>query len=473
MILIRRLPKIQKAVWAIFLVSLPVTSFPLFPGFMGQSVLVRPLALYPLLGLLILVTLPRLFTRPLARTLIPFFVFLVVGLLSTTFAFTRGIEPNLTTTVGDRAVRTLVTLALGSLFYLAVALTPKTEDDLRFTLTWLYIGFGIALLWGSFQVVYILKFDRSYFNILNEIQRLISSRKLFTKRISGMTYEPSWFAEQITFLLMPWLFSAAISKYSVFRWRFRGVTVEILLLGWASIVLLFTYSRGGLALFAVLFGLSWLLKPHPQDSPRKIDWASLGKSLAQIGVILIFLGAIVFMAGQKNGYFSRLWGYWTDEESQGSYLYYIAFDQRFVLWETAYHIFEDYPLLGVGLGNYTFYFDEYLPDREYRNPEIFLKLVPDVGRNQIVTVKNMFVRILSETGIVGTAAFAAFLIALGGCVLYLLLTKQVVPQFWGRAGLLGLTAFFVVTFSIDSFAIPNMWVVFGLITASAQVFNPA
>jgi O-antigen ligase len=466
------LPQIRKIMWAVFLVTLPVTSFPHFPGFMGKSVLVRPLALYPLFGLIILVTLPRFLTKSLPLTIVPFLAFLGFAIFSTIFAFTRGIESNLAISVEGRAVRTLITLVLGSLFYLTVALFPKSEEDLRFSLIWLYIGFAIALLWGSFQVVYILKFNRQYFTFLNEIQHIFSARKLFTKRISGLTYEPSWFAEQITFLLMPWLFSAVISKISVFRWRFRWVTVELILLGWAAVVLLFTYSRGGLALFTILVVLSWFMRPRAKSGQQNFNYRSFVKRLAQIGLILIVLIAIVYIVGQQNQYFARLWGYWTDEEAEGTFLYYIAFDQRFILWETAYRVFADHPILGVGLGNFTFFFDEYLPDRQYKNPEIFLKLVPDIGRNLIVTAKNLFVRLLAETGIVGTATFISFLVAILGCSINLYLSPDQNVRFWGRAGILGLVAFLVVTFSVDSFAIPNMWVVFGLITASAQIFPP-
>jgi len=180
---------------------------------------------------------------------------------------------------------------------------------------------------------------------------------------------------------------------------------------------------------------------------------------------------VVVVAAQKNNYFARLWGYWTDEEAEGTYLYYIAFSQRLAYWETAYRIFEDHPVMGIGLGNFTFYFEEYLPYRQLRNPELLSKLVPDVGRNQVVTVKNFMIRLLAETGIVGTSMFVVFLVSLSGCVIFLLLSSQVEGRFWGKAGLLGLIAFLPVTLSIDSFAIPNMWVIFGLITASAHVFG--
>jgi len=463
--------KAQNIFWAMFLLSLPVTSFPYFPGFMGKDVLVRPLTLYPLLVLVVIVLIPRLFTQRIPRTLLPFAAFLVLAFTSTILALTQDINPPIDLSVAGRLLRTLATLLLGGMFYLTVSLVPQKPEDLRFTLTWLYAGFAVALLWASFQIVYVLKFNQNYFSFLNELQKLVSIRKLFDKRVSGMTYEPSWFAEQLTFVLMPWLFASVTERYSVFRWRYRWFTIELLLLGWSAIALLFTYSRGGLVLFIILLIISLILGLRRMVAPTANRRRNFLKVILLIGLVLLVFALVVVVAAQKNNYFARLWGYWTDEEAEGTYLYYIAFSQRLAYWETAYRIFEDHPVMGIGLGNFTFYFEEYLPYRQLRNPELLSKLVPDVGRNQVVTVKNFMIRLLAETGIVGTSMFVVFLVSLSGCVIFLLLSSQVEGRFWGKAGLLGLIAFLPVTLSIDSFAIPNMWVIFGLITASAHVFG--
>jgi O-antigen ligase len=213
--------------------------------------------------------------------------------------------------------------------------------------------------------------------------------------------------------------------------------------------------------------IAYRKRRHQEDK----RWRQILRIALLVGLVLLILVTVVFVVAQRNNYFSRLWTYWTDEESEGTYLYYIAFDQRFVYWETAYKIFGDHPVLGIGLGNLTFYFPEYLPDRQYRNSELLLKLVPEEGRNQIVTVKNFFLRILTETGVLGFSTFLTFLIALTGCVFFLFYSPDQNANFWGMAGLLGMVALLPVTLSVDSFAIPNMWVVFGLITASTHIFK--
>ncbi len=465
------LPKAQKIVWAIFLLTLPVTSFPFFPGGVGGRTEVRPLSLYPLVVLVLLVTIPRLFSRPIPRTAFPLAAFGLAAIASTAFAFTQGIDPDIGISLSSRTIRMLVTLVIGIAFYITVAVTPTSRQEMRFSLRWLYGGFVMALLWGSIQISYILFYTPEFFAFIEHLQGFISVRGLFETRISGMTYEPNWFAEQITFLLMPWLFAAVLSNYTAFRWRFRWLTIEMLLLAWASIVLIYTYSRTGYVLWFVQLILAFLFRPRRISEMGK-SWGLIAKRVLQVGVLVVAIGLVVFVAGSRNPYFSRLWNYFSDEDAVGSYIQYIAVSQRIAYWETAYHIYEEFPWMGIGLGNYTFYFEEKLSDRPlFPTPELLRKFTPADGSNRVVVPKNFFVRILAETGLLGTAAFLAFLVAVLGCSLYLYMASHPEARFLGQAGLLSLVVFLGVAFSVDSFASPNMWVLFGLITASAQIFS--
>ena len=471
------LPKLEKVFWVLFLLSLPITSFPVFPTGLGGSTLVRPLSVYPLLILLAIGVLPKLFTRPVTRTLLPFFAFILILVTSVILAFVRGVDPVVGISFEGRVARSIITLFLGGSFYLAVVIIPDSPEKLWSSLRWLYVGFGLALLWGSIQALYVIRFQPSYFQLLSKIQQSISIRKLFPTRISGLTYEPNWFAEQITFLLIPFLFSAVFSGFSVFnmRIRWRWLTVELIMLIWAIGVLIFTFSRTGMILLAVQLVLVFLFRPRNQQYSRfsgdHEKWKLTVKRILQSAMVLFILVVIIFIAGSRNNYFARLWNYWTDEERTGQYLQYIAFDQRFTYWETAYRMFEANPALGVGLGNFTFYFEEFLPDRPlHPTPELLIKIVPEEGRSQITTVKGLLPRLLAESGIIGLSFFLGFLTALIGCAIFLIMSMEKDAQFWGRAGILGLVVFFIVSFSFDSFSLPNMWVVFGFITAAAQVY---
>lgn len=463
-----------KILWALLFLTLPVTSFPYIPAELGGKTLVRPLAIYPLIALVLLVTLPRLIKRPLPRTFLPLIAFILAAALSSLMSFSTETEGLLGVSAIDRMVRSLATLGLGVAFYLTVVLLIRDWQDIEFSMRWLYAGFGVALLWGSAQSLYIIHFNKIYFRLLNQIQGLISTRKLFDDRISGLTYEPKWFAEQICFLLLPWLLSAVISKRSLFRWRFKWVTVEWLLLAWATGILFFTFSRTGLFLAVVLFVISFLIaraKAHQANLDNTgQNYSIKSKLLLEASLLIVSLITIIVIVGSQNPYFSRIWRYWTEAKTRNrTYLEYIAFQQRFVYWKTAFNMFEEQPLLGVGLGNYAFYFKDALPEQYYRLPELIRQVTPVEGRNRLITPKNLLARLLAETGVLGLMTFHCFIMAVLGCALKLLCTQQTEIKNFGLGSALSIVVFMVITFSFDSFAIPNMWIVFGLITAAAHL----
>jgi O-antigen ligase len=479
----RSLPGILSAVsrvcWVVFLISLPVTSFPYFPGNFGGGTLVRPLSIYPLLILMVLVIFPRFLTRPLPRTLLAFLPFVLVAVASTFLASLRNIEGLQGVSVTERMLRALATLGLGGSIYLAITLWPESRKDLRFSIRWLYAGFALALIWGTLQTIYVVHFNSDWFELLRTAQRFISTRRLFTNRVSGMTYEPNWFADQIVFILLPWLLAAVLSGTSVFRWRWKFLTIEWLLLAWSVAILPFTFSRAGLLILLVLVVVAVLFfrgKGWGSGESKQGGVSLLLRRALEIVAILAVLAGGIYFAGTRNVFFSRLWDFFQNRPTGGAlhyigdYFEYLGFGARFAYWGTAYRVYEEAPLLGVGLGNYAFYFEEKLPDRPLATvPEVLRLIVPEVGRNRLITAKNLYLRLLAETGLVGTASFLAFIVAIFGCALFLWFSPGPEARFWGIGSLMGMLAFLMVAFSFDSFAVPNMWVVFGFITAAARL----
>ncbi len=471
--------KISKICWILFLVTLPFTSFPFFPGNIGGGTLVRPLSIYPLILLLALVILPRFFTKPLPKTVLALLPFIIIAVASTLLAVLQGIENLQGVSVISRMLRGLVTLGVGTMIYLAVTIWPIKKEDLNSSLRWLYVGFIAALSWGTLQAIYVIRFSPRWFDLMSAAQRYFSTRRLFTNRVSGLTYEPNWFADQISFLLLPWLLASVLSGTSVFKWRWRWVTIESLLLVWALAILPFTFSRAGLLVMLVLVIVGVLFfrsrksdEPNGEDQVRKFPWRRVGEG----AILVAILGAVIFFAGSRNEFFARIWEYWQRAPNEGyaryilNYFEYLGFGARFTYTETAYRVYEDNPILGVGLGNYAFYFNEKLSDRPLAAiPEVLRLVVPDSGTNRLITPKNLILRIMAETGILGLVTFIGFIMAILGCAMYLWLSPQSGVKFWGVGGLLSLIAFSLVVYSFDSFAIPNMWVVFGLITAAMRI----
>jgi len=472
----RILKAIQQAAWILFLVFLPLTAFPFFPTGFGGGTLVRPLSFYPLLILLVVITFPRMLAKPLPKPVIALFPFLLISCASSALSLLSIVEPSLGVTVLDRTLRGLITLGAGAAMYITVSLYPRSPDELNAALRYIYAGFSLAMLWGSMQILYVLDYSPAYFQTISQIQRLFSIRKLFETRISGLTYEPNWYAEQISILLLPWLIAALIQGYSVFRWRWRFFTVEWLLLAWALINLGFTFSRAGFLNLIVLaiFGLI-LFRVNKSQSKTTTDhptgWI---KRLLEIFALLIVVVGMIYVIGRNNTFFSRMWNYWSvkKDTSLESYIEYIGFGARTAYLETALHIYQAYPILGVGVSNYAFYFDEMFPDRPLAPmPELVRILTPEAGRDRLITPKNLYARTLAETGLIGMAAFIAFLLSICGCALYLWLSPNPAFKYWGIAGLLAFLVVLVSANSYDSYAIPNLWVSLGLISAAANIYD--
>ncbi len=475
---LQSIPVLQRVLWAAFLMALPVTSFPFFPPAFGGEALVRPLSLYPLSILVFFVVLPRLFRRSLPGALLALSPFILLAFASSLLSLLRGIEPALGISVTARVMRGLTTLLIGCAIYLAIALLPENKDDLRFSLRWLYTGCAVALFWGSLQAVYVLHYSPGWFTWMSKMQAMVSYRRLLPERISGLTYEPHWFAEQIIVLLLPGLLASVLNGVTAFKRRWRWLTIEWLLFVWAVILLPFTFSRSGVLNLVLLIGASLLLFYRPGNksgaqinASRQLPTASRLPLRISLAVCLVL--APVYLVGTRNPFFSRLWDYWRQENaSLTGYLSYLGFDARLAFGEAAYNAYLAYPAFGIGLGNYAFYFEEMLPYRPVAAlPEILRLITPEKGRDRLVTSKNFYLRLLSETGIVGTIAFFGFVISLCGSALYLWLAPEKEWRFWGAYSLIGLTAFALSAMTFDSFVIPNMWVVFGLITAGTRIYR--
>ncbi len=376
---------------------------------------------------------------------------------------------------------------------------PETQHELRFSLRAIYTGISLAMAWGTLQAYNILIPSPAYFGWLEKVQKKISIRPLKIDRISGMTYEPHWFAEQIILLLVPYALAAVLYNVTVFRWRWRRLTVEMLLLGWAIVLLPFTFSRAGLLNLVILTILSiLLLRPNtvarsiesnpvlrsttptpggPAEKFRAPSQRSRIRRLAEIGALTIIIIAPIYFIGTKNPFFARIWGYWQNPNEHSStttnlvgYISYIGFDARLIYAQAAYHTYLAYPMLGVGLGNYAFYFEEMLPYRSIAEvPEVLSMITPIMGRDRLITAKNFFLRILAETGILGGITFLVFLIIILGYALYLWLSPEKEWKYWGAASLCGLIAFSISSLTFDSFVIPNMWILLGLVTAATRI----
>jgi O-antigen ligase len=141
----------------------------------------------------------------------------------------------------------------------------------------------------------------------------------------------------------------------------------------------------------------------------------------------------------------------------------LAFAERTVYWTTAFRTFGEHPILGVGPGNSGFYFENILPAYGRNLTEI--QNVLNLQQYGFPNPKNFWVRLLAENGIIGFLCFTTWLSIVGIASGFLWRKGGGYSQLIGLAGLIGIITFFVEGFSLDTYALPHNWILFGLVTA--------
>jgi len=457
------LDKIARALWAAALLTLPVTSFRYFP--VGETTYERPLAFFPL-ALLAPVLLVQLIrgktTFPRAGALTPLTAFVLAALAASLIGVL--FDPLIMRGQGviGRVVRAWATVIIGLVFFISAVWMNRSEDDLRFTIKWMLAGFVLDVLWSGVQgaTFYLHVLPRS---LVTQWQRAFSMRELIkTNRINGMAFEPAWLAGQISTVYLPWLFALLLTRERVTRFKW----LEPVLLACAALLLLATFSRGGLLTVAATVVLTFLFVGREQIHLTWTWFASGfrrgGAWLWRVGVLILVIaaitGAFLFLA-QKN-YISSLWNSQVNSVEEFIIQNYAGARAAYI-WG-AMGAYNDHPLTGVGLGASGFYIYNNLPDWALTFvPEIANQLSPT--SNLYPNPKNLYVRLLAETGLIGFFLYLAFQFSILGDAILALKQKSAIWRYLGVASIFTWIALIFYNMTQDSFATPNLWINIGVL----------
>lgn len=472
--------------WWLLLVSVPVTSFPLVERTIGGET-VSPLALAPLLLLLMIWLIPYLLRGGrLPAEVGPLLLFGLVATGSTVLAQVLGIEPYKSQTALSRSIRGLATLGIGVGFYLCASIVSRDRGRLVASLRAIYVGGLVALLWSAAQAWYIL-FTEGYIPpALNELHRLLSVRDLFWDRVTGLAFEPSWFGNQMVVLYLPLTVGSLVCARSAFGDRRSSLLVEAGLTVFGVAMLLLSRSRISIASFVLISfallaygswrGAGWVLRRvSGQRSGGSRFVARL--AIAAVGLVVLVVGllAVARRAIESDPRTERILATPRQIESirrEHPYesIYAVAnrgaFAERLVYWTAGIWPFERYPVLGVGLGNAGFFFEDGLPAFGHQLVEI--RQLLDAANPNFPNPKSLWIRLLAETGLVGFASFMVWLIVLTTSGLLLVKGGRGIDRAIGAAGLLAILAQTVEGFSLDTFALPQLWLMMGLLTGAAH-----
>jgi O-antigen ligase len=483
---LRWVERLRWGAWVALLLSVPVTSFPFFPSFVGLGeTLVRPLALYPL-GLLVLLDLVPYLVRGgrLPRLVLPLAAFALVALLATGLSLLEPALPVRHQLPLTRGLRAIVTLALGGGFFLVTLRMASRSSGLEASVRWMLVGMGLAGVWGLLQASRLLV-RWPYYAPLNTVQRLFSTRDMHLYRVTGLSYEPSWFADQLVTLALPFLLAGLLSGHRLFRGRW-GRVAEWGLFALFVFNLIMTYSRGGVVAFALSAGVGlafllgsrwksairWLLGLAPTGDRVRNRWLHAVLRLASVTAAVVALVVGLGWLLSRSGYFALLWTRLERIGNLTSYIIAVGGGTRLAMASASWQGFLQRPWFGLGLGQSGFYILDHLPGWSLdRIEEITLLLSPTTY--SLPNPKNLWIRLLVETGLVGTLLFLVFLGLLFAGTLALLRSADRRARCLGGAGLMAWLAITVSGFSLDSFALPTMWIALGFVSAAIWMFIEA
>jgi len=478
--------------WLMLLITIPWTSSRWVVKIIGQTP-VSPLALIPLVLLIFVWFIPYILRGgKLPVYSWPLLALLAVVIIADASAFFLPLEPYKGKTLLSREIRALITLGIGFAFYHLASLMPDSEAKIRDSLRALYCGAIITMVWASVQSYYVLDGIDEMPNNFIKLHRQFVIRQPIRHRVSGLAFEPSWLADQLVVLYLPLWFSSVINRFSVLRkWR-SWVSVELILGIWGIMILALTFSRGGYLTFFTIAGALYLLGIWKLTGwlSRRILSAKRAAyrvrlrvlqtlfSLILISVFVGAVGAVAVFVSERDSRMMNLLGIPAQiPEARALHPGTIPFEfarrlgiaERVVFWEAGYRPFEKYPILGVGLGNAGFLFPDVVTPSGVGLTEIREMLDP--SNSNFPNPKNLWIRLLSETGILGFSAFVAWLILMGSGSVVLMRNDELLYRVIGVSGAIAVAAVALENFSLDTFALPQMWIATGLLTASCRKFE--
>ena len=184
-------------------------------------------------------------------------------------------------------------------------------------------------------------------------------------------------------------------------------------------------------------------------------------------IVTIFVGAIVLSKVDRR--MKNIFDFSTNSTNPIlSYFNDLQAGERAIYWLTGWQIFNDHPILGVGLGNAGFFFPEKIPAYGWTLVEVRrLAFHSDI----LLNIKNLWVRLLAETGVIGFSIFISWLVSLCLLLKNFVLEKKKLTSVLALVGIFVLIALPAEGFSIDSFALPFFWISLGLSTTILRVKN--
>ena len=355
---------------------------------------------------------------------------------------------------------------------------------MAFFLRWINYGGIVLLLWCAVQAG-IWRWKEDYPEWMWKFQEMVSSSYLlYTGRVTGFAYEPSWLSHQLNMLYLPYWIAATLTNSSAHRFRIWKISVENILLVGGLAALILSVSRIGwltflgmvayLVILANVRFVRWINRRLSARQKAGIWVSRFGRIVLPVLITLaLFLAYAGLMLGagyalsKMDTRMAGLFNFSTLKDNPlAVYANQLVFAERLVFWQAGWDVFNDYPIFGVGLGNAGFFFPEKLSAFSWALTEVATLMY---RWGSVPNIKSLWVRLLAETGVVGFGVFLGWIVVLFKTGQGLARHPRRLLRAAGLAGVLVLSGLVLEGFNMDTFALPYLWLSFGLMTAAARI----
>lgn len=374
----------------ITIILLPFNGLPYFP-FFGEMAVEG--AFYPLLVAIFIWLLCWLFYRPpiqipvniIFAGLLLFFLWIILsGAVNFNMIITSITKGR---TGGEKYILQILVLGFGlAVTWFFYHFLIQEKNYLAIMRTFMLVSFLIIGLYSIVEIGYLLGNDLAY-RILEVVVPYIREPDIYP-RLTSVSGEPSWFAMYASFIL-PWVISFIFTE--------KRINSYLLVLVYFLVMIGLTFSRT--AYFITLVQLAIFIFILALFSKYRVEKKKL---LSLIAAALFAIIIVVNIQGFGMTGTNEVMTSFTDKETSyaGSNI------ARLGSQITAVRIGVDYPIFGVGLGQYGFHMPAYVPDWAWDNKAIQDYMDPDPG-SIWAPVHGIYPRILAELGFVGLLIWLA------------------------------------------------------------------
>jgi len=375
---------LTRVFWGLLIFSLPFTDirFPAAAKSFGQPSSYLTIVLWVFVLLRILQGKESLrFLK--SKAFLFMFLFWVVAGISISLSSQAPPSPWIESSVWLKSIKQFAQLSVGLSIAFLTAFFVRSWRDFRFAMALYFAG------WIGSVFAQALDFA-AYFagrGLLQEANDFIHYTRLWqflgrSPRLRLSSQEASFAADYLLCLIPFFVLGAYYWKSRA--WNVINSSVSVL-------VLFATMSFGGLAVFLGEAALMAMV---------------LGRRA--VGLLALAGGApLVLALAISPVYASFVWNRAVGVFDYGIETSDFSVRQRGAAAESAWTTFEGHPWLGVGIGNASFYIMGDMPTWAAAQPDLRrVMLGPDQDADPLF---NEFLRVLSETGLVGTGLFVAML----------------------------------------------------------------